>query len=235
MGRGIRRLVDRALDLALPARCVGCGREGEPVCARCEPALRQRVTDPPGTPLGMPSDLPDDLVQLEWCAPFAGVVRDALHALKYAGERRLAMPLGRAMADRWRYAGAGGDLIVPVPVHRERAARRGYDQAVLLASVVAESLRLPMVPAVERWQATIAQFDLDRRARATNVATAFRLRGAVARAAQSGEVGPAAIRGRWVVLIDDVTTTGATLSACARPLLDAGAIAVSALTMARER
>jgi predicted amidophosphoribosyltransferase len=52
-------------------------------------------------PLGLPSTVPLPLLQLEWCAPFAGVVRRALHALKYAGERRLAAPLGAAIAARW--------------------------------------------------------------------------------------------------------------------------------------
>ena len=100
----------------------------------------------------------------------------ALHELKYGGERRLAEPLGRAIARRWRRAGAGGDVLVPVPVHAERARKRGYDQAALIAQVAARELRLPMAPILERGRATIAQFDLDRQHRASNVAGAFRLR-----------------------------------------------------------
>ncbi len=165
------------------------------------------------------------LLQVEWCAPFEGLIRHALHGLKYSGERRLAEPLGAAIARRWARAGAGGEVLVPVPVHRDRAARRGYDQAVLLAEVAARHLRLPMRPAIERWQATTAQFELDRRARATNVRDAFRL--------CAGE--GAAIRGTWAILIDDVMTTGATLSACASVLLENGAVGVSAVTVARER
>ena len=79
-------------------------------------------------------------------APFTGTVRAALHALKYAGERRLADPLGAAAAERWRRVGAGGDLVVPVPVHADRARERGYDQAVLLADVVAARARSPDGP-----------------------------------------------------------------------------------------
>jgi ComF family protein len=222
----IGRVAGRALDLAFPASCAGCRREGDPICAACLPALDARLDLPPGVPLGLPADLPDGLLQLEWCAPFSGVVRDALHQLKYSGERRLAGSLGDAVARRWRHAGAGGDLLVPVPVHREREAQRGYDQAVLLARAAGRTLDLPVVEALERWQATLAQFQLDRRTRATNVAGAFRLR--------STGVGEA-IAGRWVVLVDDVMTTGATLSACAGVLLDHGASAVSAVTVARER
>jgi ComF family protein len=216
----------RALDLAFPALCVGCGREGDPICVRCLPALDARLGLPPGTRLGLPGDLPPGLLQLEWCAPFSGVVRDALHHLKYAGERRLADPLGAAIGRRWAAAGVGGDLLVPVPVHRERAARRGYDQATLLASAAARTLVWPVVEALERWHATTAQYELDRRARAANVAGAFRVRDAAS---------ATAVRGRWVVLVDDVMTTGATLTACAIALQEAGAAAVSAVTMARER
>ena len=220
--RSIGRAVDRALDLALPARCAGCGREGDAICRSCEPALDARLELPAGVMIGLPADLPAPLVQLEWCAPYTGTVRRALHDLKYSGEQRLARPLGAAIARRWARAGAGGDLIVPVPVHRDRLRHRGYDQALLLATVAARELALPVASLLERGRATTAQFDLDRSARAINMRGAFRLR-------------HRAIEDRWIVLVDDVMTTGATLAACAVPLMAAGALAVSAVTVARER
>jgi predicted amidophosphoribosyltransferase len=230
----------RILDLALPARCPGCGAEGPPICPGCAPALDARLELPGGVPIGLPSDVPAPLLQLEWCAPFAGLVRRALHELKYGGETRLAGPLGEAVARRWRRVGAGGDVLVPVPVHADRARRRGYDQAELIARAAGRALGLPCAPILGRSRATIAQFDLDRTTRATNVRGAFALRDRAGRPGSAHLAGrappsPNPLAGRWIVLVDDVVTTGATLSACAEPLLDAGAIGVSAITVARER
>ena len=71
------------------------------------PALDARLEAPGGVPIGLPADLPAPLLQLEWCAPFAGPVRAALHAIKYGGEQRLAEPLGEAVARRWARVGVG--------------------------------------------------------------------------------------------------------------------------------
>ena len=223
----LRTALGRALDLALPPTCAGCGAEGQLFCAECRPSLESRLQRPGGVAIGLVADIPHPLLQLEWCSPFTGPVRTALHALKYAGERRLAEPLGAALATRWGHAGAGGDLIVPVPIHADRARERGYDQAVLLATVAARDLGLPLAPILERHRHTQRQFDLDRRARSGNVVGAFRL--------VPGGPGALPLDGRWAVLIDDVVTTGSTLVACASVLLAAGAIGVSARTVARER
>lgn len=213
----------RALDLALPSRCAGCRREGPALCWECLPALDVRLDAQPGVPIGLPADIPPPLLQLEWCAPFTGVARRALHALKYDGERRLAPLMGAAIARRWARASAGGDALVPVPASPDRVRERGYDQAALLAAEAGRGLRLPVLRALERTRATTAQFDLDRAGRASNLGGAFRV--------------PltAPIEGRWIVLIDDVMTTGATLAACAAALMESGAGAVSAVAVARER
>lgn len=224
----LRRLATIGLDIAFPATCAGCGREGDPLCAACLPALDARLELPGGTPLGLPADLPAPLLQLEWCAPFAGPVREALHQLKYASERRLAEPLGAAVARRWARVGVGATVVVPVPVHADRERQRGYDQATLIATVAARHLDLPVDRALERGRATVAQFELGRDERAANVAGAFRLRVTEPEAAR-------AVAGRWVLLVDDVVTTGATLAACATALRTAGAAAVSAIAVARER
>jgi ComF family protein len=213
------------LDLLLPPHCPGCGREGAVLCDRCSLPLRRRLREPPGAPLGLPAALPDGLVQLEWCATYSGAVRDALHALKYRGERRLREPLGEALAQRWRHAGRGGDLITWVPVHPSRRRDRGFDQAEELARQMAMEMGVPVRGCLERRQRTAAQHSLGEADRADNTAGVF---GVTATATS-------VINDRWIVVVDDIVTTGATLSGCADALLQDGAMAVSAVTVARDR
>lgn len=213
------------LDLLLPPSCPGCRREGEVLCPACRRPLERRLREPAGLPLGLPGNVPPGLLQVEWCAAFTGPARASLHALKYDGQRALAQPLGGLMAARWRRVGVGADVVVPVPVHATRLRDRGYNQAALMAREAARHLGLPMVELLRRRGETRAQHALGRSDRARNVGDAF-------------AVDPAQLRtvsGRWFLLVDDVLTTGATLSACAAALTDAGALAVSGLTVCRER
>jgi ComF family protein len=187
--------------------------------------MARRLDEPAGVPIGMASSQPAGIVQLEWCSSFNGPARASVHALKYDGERRLVAPLAELMAARWRRVGIGGDLLVPVPVHAQKRRDRGFDQAELLARDVGRLLGIPVVHALERAARTTAQHQLGRSARQSNVAHAF----GVAPQRVSD------VKGRWIVLVDDVVTSGATLAGCAAVLHEAGAYAVSALTLARER
>jgi len=213
------------LDLLLPPACPGCGREGVVLCPGCRGWLDRRRDEPPGVPIGLAWPLPRGLDQLEWCASFSGPVRAAIHAHKYRGERRLAVPLGAALAARWSRAGAGGDLVCHVPVHASRLRERGFDQARDLALAAGRRLGLRALPVLERAERTRAMHALGRAERARNVGGAFRVRPGMERA----------VAGRHVVLVDDVVTTGATASGCAEALLAAGASAVAVLAVARER
>jgi ComF family protein len=119
-----------------------------------------------------------------------------------------------------RGAGVAGDVVVPVPLHPARLAERGYNQAALLGAAAAAELGVPLLArGLARTRDTPQQARLDRAARRANVAGAFRAR--------------ARLRGKRVVLVDDVATTGSTLAACTRALLDAGAASVTALVVAR--
>lgn len=213
------------VDLLLPPHCPGCGREGDLICDTCIGPLYRRSTEPAGAPLGLPVQMPAGIVQLEWCAAFSGPVRAAIHALKYGGERRLHEPLARALADRWGRAAAGGDFLTPIPVHPQRRRERGFDQAEDLARSMAEVLGMPLMASLERRQRTEAMHGLGLDARAHNVAQAF----AVLPESR------ASVRGSWPVLVDDIVTTGATIAGCAMALSAAGALAVSAVAVARDR
>jgi ComF family protein len=148
--------------------------------------------------------------------PYDGVLRDIIQALKYDGRRSLAVPLARRMrsagADVLREAAA----VVPVPLHPIRQYSRGFNQAAELA----RSLGPDLLHALRRTRATVTQTDLPEAQRHANVNGAFALRRAVP-------------QGSVLVIVDDVSTTGATLDACARVLLDAGAREVRGLTAAR--
>jgi ComF family protein len=152
-------------------------------------------------------------------------VRDALNTFKYRGERRLCRPLATAVAERWRVAGRGGDMLTWVPVHVSRRRERGFDQAEELARAVAAELGLPVAACLARRHRTVAQHALGRAQRARNTGGAFVV----------NESARALVSGRWLIVVDDIVTTGATLGACAAALLGAGAAAVSAAAVARDR
>jgi len=132
--------------------------------------------------------------------------------------KRLAGPLAEQL-DRTRF-----DVVVPVPLHWSRRLRRGYDQAELIAAELCDTLGRPLVRALRRRRATPAQsLHRDRQGRRANLDAAI-----VMRRRLGGQ-----IRGLRVLLVDDVLTTGATLEAAARPLLDAGARSVDVAVAAR--
>ena len=152
-------------------------------------------------------------------AAYDGRLRDILHALKYHGRRSVGPPLARLMTAAGKRILEDADFVVPVPLHFVRRYRRGFNQAEELA----RHLPLPLVRALRRRRATATQTDLPEAQRHKNVRDAFSVRWHARRA----------IVGATIVVVDDVSTTGATLDACARPLLAAGAKEVRALTAAR--
>src|SRR6185436_20885631 len=140
--------------------------------------------------------------QVTAAGTYGGALREAIHRFKYGGERALANELGQLVAACVASDLATGvalDVVVPAVLHPDRARSRGYDQAWLLADVVAKRTALPLLVPLRRIRLAVPQISLDRAARAEN------LRGAYV--AEAG-----ALRGARVALIDDVAT-GATLAA----------------------
>lgn len=156
---------------------------------------------------------------------YAGSLKSAVRALKYAGREALGPPLARllsALAGRPELRGA--DALVPVPLHFVRKHARGFNQAEILARGVSAETGTPVWDALRRRRWTRPQAGLRREARRRNVDGVFEAR-------RSAET---LLKGRWVILVDDVCTTGATLEACARALRAAGARRVDAITLARD-
>jgi ComF family protein len=149
---------------------------------------------------------------------YDGALRSIIHAMKYEGRRSLAKPLARLMRERGADIVEGAHAIVPVPLHPSRRRQRGFNQAADLA----RHLGPPVVHGLRRARATLSQTGLPAAQRHRNVRDAFVL----SRAARD-------IAGTTIVLVDDVSTTGATLDACARALKEAGVVEVRALTAAR--
>ena len=149
---------------------------------------------------------------------YDGALRAIVHALKYDGRRSLARRLAAMMRRRGADVIDGADCAVPVPLHASRRRQRGFNQAADLARYV----DLPVVHALRRVRATTTQTGLPAAQRHRNVRDAFAL-------TRQGRL----VTGAVVVLIDDVSTTGATLESCARTLTAAGAVEVRALTAAR--
>jgi ComF family protein len=224
------------------------GALGPPTCAACDARVRPQVVfcpacaatiEPPPDPadsvrFDMDLDFDRDFTRDRDSAPdprleptiafgaFGGALATALRRLKYQDRPDLAAPLGHLARQAARQAGLTADLVVPVPLHPRRLVDRGYNQAALLAAQVAVELDAPLLArGLVRLRNTPQQAHLDRAARLDNVRQAFRARL------------PLAIQGRRVVLVDDVATTGATLTACSEALLAAGAVSVTALVVAR--
>ncbi len=156
-------------------------------------------------------------------ALYDGVARELVHKLKYGDRLDLAGIMGRMMAASGRDLIAEADCVVPVPLHRWRLWRRRFNQAALLARTVARAEGKPLeLRALSRVKATRSQVGLTRAARARNLQGAFKV----------PDAARPRVAGRKILLVDDVSTTGATGNAAARALLRAGAASVDLLTFA---
>jgi ComF family protein len=148
-------------------------------------------------------------------------LRGAVVQFKYHGEWARTPHLGELLAGSVAHL-QRVDALIPVPLHPTRLRQRGFNQSLLLAQYAGDSLRVEVKEALVRTRRTNAQVTLGAEQRKVNVAGAFAIKPNIA------------VAGLSVVLIDDVVTTGSTLSACAEVLIGAGAASVKAVSLARE-
>ena len=255
--------LQRMLDLVLPPRCLGCGqlveRQGtlcapcwaaitfvaEPLCRRCGLPFAFGLASG-GPESGGPERAEQDFAGEQYAGeryecgaclaeppPFAraravmrydDASRPLLLGFKHGDRTEAAPPFAAWMARSGGELLAAAGLVAPVPLHWRRLLARRYNQAALLARPLAGLAGIPAVPdLLLRRRATPSQGRLSRAERQRNVAGAFAVNPRRA----------AALRGRRLLLVDDVMTTGATVSACARAALRAGAAAVDVLVLAR--
>jgi ComF family protein len=204
--------------------CADCWRAiaplTPPLCDACGDALPSwRLLDAGERRCARCRRLRTAITRTRAVGAYDGALRAIIHALKYDGRRSLARRLGVMMRTQGTDVLRGADVVVPVPLHRVRRLSRGFNQA----SDLARQLGVPVVHALSRTRNTGSQADLPAARRHANVRGAFRL----ARPARGS------VKGACIVLVDDVSTTGATLEACARTLRDGGAREVRALIAAR--
>jgi ComF family protein len=238
----VKEILTGITDLIFPPLCITCGAVLEehaplPFCTTCVTGIH--FIHPPlcprcGTPFPIAES--DDHFCGECLTterPYAvaravglyeKTLLAAIHLFKYRGRIGIGEVLGRMMAD---FAGNQWDmtvfsLIIPVPLHRKRLRERGFNQAVILAREIAKRFSLPLdFMTLRRQVFTAPQVGLGREDRFANVRGAFRVQR------------PAKVAGRRILLVDDVTTTGSTLTECASVLTQAKAESVAILTLAR--
>jgi competence protein ComFC len=226
------QLQERVIDFFFPRRCVGCGKMGDFLCARCRkklpwllPPFCQKCGKPESSgPLcatcwGWHSQI----TGIRSPFRFEGIIRQAIHELKYNSLKAISSCLAILMADYLRDKPIHGEVLVPVPLHPRRLRQRGYNQSGLLARELGRLISLPVAEGnLYRLKNSSPQARAETvEDRRENVKGAFACR-------------DKKLRKRHVILIDDVCTSGATLEACATAVKAAGALSVWGLTLARE-
>lgn len=231
------------LHILFPRTCFSCGKDlawnaDFPLCPACEngltlpgPLICQRcgvVLKSGGAHCFHCRGSKEDKFKckiIRSACNFNEFSRGLVHALKYQGVDYIASPMGAFMAQRFSMLAelTGANLVIPVPLFPKRAKKRGYNQSELLARAFCKATGLSLNTAsLVRVRDTDSQTKLGREARVSNMTGAFEVKNATA------------VKGKIILLMDDVATTGATLEACAQALRKAGAKRVMAYTFARE-
>jgi ComF family protein len=229
----VSKIIKLFIDLLFPIECIDCSQEGNWLCESCFKKIKLLKKWPcPVCKIGLTKGkvcvdcrLKSFLNGTVISASYENETLDkAIHYLKYKGIKDLAKPLSRLIVQAMRQNDFCHDdwMVMPVPLNKRRQRWRGFNQAELIGREAAVALNLEINnDNLCRIRYTMPQTKLKRQQRLKNLINAFKLKN------------PAVLRGKRVILIDDVMTTGATLQECARVLKDAGAIEVWAVVLAR--
>ena len=228
----VAKLKGIAFDFLFPRWCLGCGTEGDFLCHTCRKSLSE-ITPPICPRCGIPQEdgtlchactgWHADIEGIRSPYKFDGVMRQAIHQLKYQNLRALAPPLASLMYDYFTKNILPANALVPVPLHHKRLRERGYNQSGLLAHELGKLANLPVIEdcLIRQKYAPPQARTGNVEERRSNVGNAFTCR-------------DRRIEGKQILLIDDVSTSGATLDACAAALKASGAASVWGLVLARE-
>jgi len=226
--RALRGLGSALLDFVYPPHCSLCKaplqEDERVVCEGCWSKI-QVISGSHCATCGCPLDEPAPTCtncesetlhfdRARILSPFDETIQSLIHQLKYRGKRSIGHRLGTMLGALIASDGDsdGADVIVPIPLHPSRKKERGYNQSALVASAMGDRLGIEVsTDLIVRTRRTATQTKLNAEERARNVAGAFEV------------VHPEPVRGKEVLLVDDVLTTGATVNACAQVLLEAGA------------
>jgi len=225
-------LQEKVVDFFFPRRCIGCGKVGDFLCVDCRQKL-PRILKPICKKCGKPESSgtlcsacwgqKTEIDGIRSVFRFEGIIRQAIHDLKYRNLKSISGCLAMLIADYLQDNPVHGGVLVPVPLHSQRLRERGYNQSGLLVRELGKLIVLPVIDdSLCRLKDSLPQArttTIDERRK--NVKEAF--------ACQGEE-----LKEKNVILIDDVCTSGATLEACAVALKAGGAISVWGLTLARE-
>jgi ComF family protein len=226
-------LISRLINGIYPSECPVCGNPSDafshaPICSSCWVQIK-RYDGPSCSICALP--FPSEYSRicgscLKKNPPFSlivtfglyeGVLAEAISLFKFHGIRRLSRPLGRLLLD---LDIPRADAVVPVPLTSQGLRRRGFNQSLLIAKVIAKKIQAPLfMDTLLKVKETPPQIGLSARERQSNLKNAFKVAGD--------------IKGKRILLIDDVMTTGATVTECSKVLLKAGAKEILALTLAR--
>jgi len=219
-----------AVDWIYPPNCGGCNKPGERWCDDCQrqaAPMRESICSVCGNFIDSGNlcsrcsvALPPYEALRSW-GIFVGPLRQAIHRLKYRHDIALGEALSHYLTELYQLMGWTVDIVIPVPLSHSRQVERGYNQSALLALPFALSCGLSFQPkAIQRIRNTRSQVGLHAHERIENVNGAFSAKKDI-------------VYGKTILLVDDVTTTGATISSSAQALVEAGAKAVYGITLAR--